>query len=247
MAIIPARYGSTRFPGKPLAEIGGEPMIWHVYSAAARAFGGDSTLVATDDERIRDAVVSRGGRAVVTPRPVDNGTARCLQALEITGDNPEVIVNVQGDEPFIKSDDLTALAACFADPDVEIATMARKFTSDEGPAELLSPDNPKVVVDAASNALYFSRSVIPAVRGASSVPVAGINYLIHVGLYAFRAVTLRELMELGPSPLETAEKLEQLRWLEAGYPIRVILTDNRGISVDTPADLERARQFFQKQ
>lgn len=247
MAIIPARYASTRFPGKPLADIGGQPMIWHVYSAAARAFGADASLVATDDERIRDAVISRGGRAVVTPRPVDNGTARCLQALEITGDNPDVIVNVQGDEPFISSADLTEIAACFGDPDVEIATMARRFLPGDDPAELLSPDNPKVVVDADSDALYFSRSVIPAVRGASAVPVDGIGYLIHVGLYAFRAATLRELMKLDPGKLETAERLEQLRWLEAGYPIRVILTDNRGISVDTPADLERARQFFQKQ
>lgn len=246
MAIIPARYASTRFPGKPLADIGGEPMIWHVYSAAARAFGSDNTLVATDDEHICRAVTSRGGRAVVTPRPVDNGTARCLQALKITGDNPDVIVNVQGDEPFIQPEDLKRLVDCFSDPEVEIVTMARRFEPGEDPAILLSPDNPKVVLDADSDALYFSRSVIPAVRGASQIPVAGVDYFIHVGLYAFRASTLRELMKLGPTPLETAEKLEQLRWLEAGYPVKVVLTRNRGISVDTPADLERARQYYQQ-
>lgn len=246
MAIIPARYASTRFPGKPLADIGGEPMIWHVYNAAARAFGRDATLVATDDECICRAVTSRGGRAVVTPRPVDNGSARCLQALEITGERPDVIVNVQGDEPFIEPDDLTALAACFADPDVEIATMARRFGTDESPDVLLSADNPKVVMSSDGNAMYFSRSVIPAVRGASALPVAGVDYFIHVGLYAFRATTLRELMKLGATPLETAEKLEQLRWLESGYPIKVVLTRHRSVSVDTPADLERARLLFDR-
>ncbi len=240
IGIIPARYGSTRFPGKPLADIDGKPMVMHVYERAAEALGADAVFVATDDSRIIYAVESRGGRAVMTSGKVANGTARCADAIRQLGVTPDIIVNIQGDEPRIDPADIRKVAECFKDPAVNIATLARKFKAEEGFDTLFSPDNPKVVTDINGDALYFSRSIIPYVRDVvwkewpESAP-----FLMHVGTYGFRREVLERIVTLPESSAERAEKLEQLRWLQAGYRIRIALTDNHPISIDTPADLEK--------
>ena len=241
LGIIPARWASSRFPGKPLADMGGEPMVWRVYCRAHEALGSGNVVVATDDERIAVAVSSRGGRAVLTDGDIDSGTARCCRALEILGVSPEVVINIQGDEPFIDSDDLKRLSAVFDDPSVDIATLARHFDPSEGIGTLVSPNNPKVVTDVCGNALYFSRSVLPYNRDAALPEwTSGIDYLLHVGTYAFRCDVLRRLVSLPETALERAERLEQLRWLANGMKIRVVMTENQSAGIDTPEELAAA-------
>lgn len=238
--IIPARYGSTRFPGKPLADINGRPMVMHVYERAVRALGADAVYVATDDTRILNAVERLGGHAVMTSGEVANGTARCADAIRRLGIEPDIVINIQGDEPLIDPEDIRKVAACFSDPSVNIATLARKFRPEEGFDTIFSPDNPKVVTDVNGDAMYFSRSIIPYVRDVNwqrwpeSAP-----FLLHVGTYGFRRETLERIVTLPEAAAERAEKLEQLRWLHAGYRIRIALTENRPVSIDTPADLEK--------
>lgn len=240
IGIIPARYGSTRFPGKPLALIHGKPMVCHVYQRAAEALGRDNVFVATDDVRIKEAVENHGGKAVITPEKVENGTARCAAAVRMLESKPDIVINIQGDEPFIDPEDIRLIADSFSDPSVKIATLARKFLASEGFDALFSPDSPKVVADDAGFALYFSRSIIPYVRdikwqewGSSA------NFLIHVGTYGFRREVLDHIVTLPEAAIERAEKLEQLRWLAAGYRIKIVLTENNTFSIDTPADLEK--------
>lgn len=240
VGIIPARIGSTRLPGKALAMICGKPMIQRVYERAVAAI--PDLWVATDSLEILERVESFGGRALMTSADAPDGTARCAEAIELTGcDDDTIIVNIQGDEPFVKPDDIKALLKCFEDPTVETATLARRFDPAEGVGVLTCPDNPKLVMDSRMNALYFSRSVIPYVRGGSKEewPKEAIFYL-HIGMYAYRARTLKKLAQLPAGDLFRAERLEQLRWLEAGYRIRVALVEHRTISVDTPEDLQRA-------
>lgn len=246
IAIIPARYASSRLPGKPLAVIGDSPMVWHVYRSASQALGEGNVFVATDNDEIWQAVTERGGRCIMVKEAVDCGTARCAAALtKISGPDPDVVINVQGDEPFIDPDEIRSLAECFEASEVEIATLARKFDPAEGFDTLFSPDRPKVVTDIRSNALYFSRSIIPYVRDVEWKQwIHTTEFLIHVGTYAFRASTLLEIAQLPPSMLEKAEKLEQLRWLQAGYKIKILLTQSTHTGVDTPADLEAARKIF---
>lgn len=239
--IIPARFASTRFPGKVLADIGGIPMIEHVYRHASTVV--DNLWVAADDLRIIRAVEAFGGRAVLTSTEAPNGTARCAEALSLIHDNADIIVNIQADEPFLDPADISAVVRCFGDPSVDIATLARRFDPAEGIDVLMSPDNPKVVMDTRMNALYFSRAVIPFVRGLSAAEWPdNASFHLHVGLYAFRRKQLLEIAGLGPTPLENAERLEQLRWLQNGYRIRIAMTETRSISVDTPADLLHARR-----
>lgn len=222
-------------------------MICRVMRRAEEALPG-KVWVATDHRDIYDAVRRGGGRPVMTSEGCADGTSRVAQAVGLLGLDDEIIVNVQGDEPFLNPSDITAAVEVFSNPDVEIATLARRFDPAEGVDALMSPDTPKVTFDAAGDALYFSRSVIPYVReGRSSEWLAGTDYYVHVGLYAFRRKALDEVVAMPPGRLERAERLEQLRWLEGGKKIRVVLTDSRPVSIDTPDDLRRAREIFARQ
>ena len=242
--IIPARYASTRFPGKPLALIGDKPMIQRVYEQASKSL--DLVYVATDDVRIYEAVEAFGGRVVMTYDKHQIGTDRSAgedgsQDGE-TGTEPYVVINIQGDEPFIRPSQIDLLKSCFNDTSVEIATLIRKVR----PAEPLdNPNHPKVVVDVSGNAIYFSRSVIPFVRDKEAdMWHLSHTFFKHIGLYAYRTSILREITQLPRSSLEKAESLEQNRWIENGYRIRTAVTEWESIGIDTPEDLEKAVRFF---
>ncbi len=242
IGIIPARYASTRFPGKPLAVLGGKPVIQRVYEQASSVL--EETWVATDDERIYNAVESFGGHAVMTRSDHKSGTDRIEEAAEKIGTNADVIINIQGDEPFIQSSQINTLKALFDHPDTQIGTLGKRFETMEA---VCNPNSPKIVCDKNGFALYFSRSVIPYVRGKEQdVWLEHFPYLKHLGLYAYRREVLREVTQLPQSPLEIAESLEQLRWLENGYRIRVGLTDVETVGIDTPEDLQRAEEFLKK-
>ena len=237
LAVIPARYGSTRFPGKPLVDMAGQSLIQRVYRAVDGINGVDRTVVATDDERIYDHVVKFGGEAIMTAEDHPSGTDRVAEAAAQFPD-ARLVLNVQGDEPFIRSDQIEAVLACFSDPETAIATLAAPVRDEHA---LLSPNVVKVVCDERGRALYFSRHAIPFLR---DVPIGRWieeeKHLQHVGLYAFRAERLPELTLLRPGALEERERLEQLRWLAAGYRIQVAVTDRPSLGIDTPADLEEA-------
>ncbi|HDR88520.1 MAG TPA: 3-deoxy-manno-octulosonate cytidylyltransferase [Bacteroidetes bacterium] len=239
LGIIPARYASTRFPGKPLAMIRGKTMIRRVYEQVAEVL--DRLWVATDDERIAGEVEKFGGRVCLTSTSHPSGTDRCAEALELiekqTGERFETVVNIQGDEPFIQPGQIREILDCFIQEGTQIATLARKADNME---EISDRNLPKVVVNPRHLAMYFSRSPIPYVCNQSrqNWPKKHM-FLLHVGMYAFEASVLREISKLSPSPLEQAESLEQLRWLENGYTIRVGLTRFLNRPVDTPEDLER--------
>ncbi len=243
IGIIPARYASSRFPGKPLAKIGDMTMIERVYRQASKAL--DEVIVATDDSRIADAVEAFGGRAIMTSPQHKSGTDRCYEAYCTSGSQADVVINIQGDEPFIAPQQIISLRECFAQPDTEIATLVRRFDPSAGWDALFDPNTPKVVLDNAGNALYFSRSIIPYVRNHPWQEwIDHAQFHTHVGLYAYRADVLAKIVKLPQSPLEIAESLEQLRWLQAGYKIRTAVTSHPSIGIDTPADLERAIQYI---
>lgn len=243
IGIIPARYASSRFPGKPLAMIGDRTMIERVYRQASKEL--DDVVVATDDERIFNAVNTFGGKAVMTSTSHRSGTDRCYEAYCNVGSDADVIVNIQGDEPFIAPEQIAALKSCFEDTSVDIATLARHFDPSRGFEALFDPNTPKLVMDNASNALYFSRSIIPYVRNYPWQEwLEHADFHTHVGLYAYRADILRQLTQLPQSPLEIAESLEQLRWLQNGYRIRVAITDRPTIGIDTPDDLKAAVEYL---
>ena len=246
IAIIPARYASTRFPGKPLAVLGGKPVIQRVYEQVAGVL--DDAVVATDDERIRDAVRAFGGRVEMTSPDHRSGTDRCREAYDRLGVEYDVVVNVQGDEPFIQPSQLEAVKRCFDDPATDIATLVKPFTEADGLAALENPNSPKVVLDTQSRAIYFSRSVIPYLRGVERAEwLARHTFYKHIGLYAFRTDVLRAVTALPQSALEKAESLEQLRWLENGYKIGVGISEVETIGIDTPEDLEKAERFLDSQ
>lgn len=246
IGIIPARYASTRFPAKPLAVLGGKPVIQRVYEQVSGIF--DEAYVATDDERIEAAVKAFGGKVVMTSPNHKSGTDRCYEAFTKVGGGYDVVVNIQGDEPFIQPSQLEAVKACFEDPTTQIATLVKPFTTDDGFVALENVNSPKVVVNANMNALYFSRSIIPYQRNADKQDwLAGHTYYKHIGLYAYRAEVLKEITSLPQSSLELAESLEQLRWLENGYTIKVGVTQAETIGIDTPEDLERAEEFLKQQ
>lgn len=246
IGIIPARYASSRFPGKPLAMIGDLTMIERVYRQASKEL--DEVVVATDDSRIFDAVTAFGGRAVMTSDKHRSGTDRCREAYANIGSDADVVINIQGDEPFIAPEQIASLKKCFDDPDVQIATLARRFDPARGYDALADPNTPKLVMDNQSNALYFSRSVIPYVRNYPREQWAeNSQFHTHVGLYAYRADTLDAITRLSQSSLEIAESLEQLRWLQNGYKIRVAITDRPTIGIDTPDDLAAAIQYLKSQ
>ena len=240
IAIIPARYASTRFPGKPLAVLGGKPVIQRVYEQAIAVLG--EAYVATDDERIYSCVESFGGRAVMTRSDHKSGTDRLEEAAEKIGTDADVIINIQGDEPFIQRSQIETLCRQFDNPETQIATLGKRFESMEA---VENPNSPKIVCDLRGYALYFSRSVIPFVRGIDRQEWFGkFPFLKHLGIYAYRREVLREITQLPQSPLEVAESLEQLRWLQNGYRIRVGETDVETVGIDTPEDLQRAEQFL---
>ena len=239
-AVIPARYASTRFPGKPLAMLGGKTVIQRVYEQAASVLS--DVYVATDDERILSAVEAFGGHAVMTRADHQSGTDRIEEAVEKTGTQADVIINIQGDEPFIQPSQIKTLMALFDDPQTQIGTLGKRFESMEA---VSNPNSPKIVTDHRGFALYFSRSVIPFIRGVETDEwLSHYPFLKHLGVYAYRREVLAEVTRLPQGQLEKAESLEQLRWLENGYRIRVGLTDVETVGIDTPADLERAEQFL---
>ena len=243
IAIIPARYASTRFPGKPLAMLGGKPVIQRVYEQATAVLG--EAYVATDDERIFQAVEAFGGRAVMTRSDHRSGTDRIEEAAEKIQTNADVIINVQGDEPFIQASQIKTLMHLFDDPTTQIGTLGKRFETMEAAK---NPNSPKIVCDRRGFALYFSRSVIPFVRGKEeSTWMEHYPFLKHLGIYACRRKALHEVTQLAQTPLEIAESLEQLRWLENGYRIRVGITDVETVGIDTPEDLQRAEEFLKTQ
>ena len=245
IGIIPARYASTRFPGKPLARLGGMTMIERVYRRVADIL--TDVAVATDDSRIYDAVEAFGGRVVMTSTEHRSGTDRCREAFRSLGSDADVVINIQGDEPFIAKSQIESLKACFDDDAVQLASLARPFDPARGFEALFDPNSVKVVMDSAMNALYFSRSIIPYVRGHEWQQwVDKARFHTHVGLYGYRAETLAEICALPQSELEIAESLEQLRWLQAGYRIRMALTSEPNFGIDTPADLEAAEKYLKE-
>ncbi len=244
IGIIPARYASTRFPAKPLAILGGKTVIQRVYEQVVGVL--DEAYVATDDVRIEEAVKAFGGKVVMTSVDHKSGTDRCYEAFCKVGNGYDVIVNIQGDEPFIQRSQLEAIKACFEDDATQIATLVKPFTPEDGFDALENVNSPKVVVNRNMNALYFSRSIIPYQRNKEKIEwLSGHTYYKHIGLYAYRAAVLKEITALPQSSLELAESLEQLRWLENGYTIKVGITTVETIGIDTPQDLVRAEQFLQ--
>ncbi|MFM7765406.1 MAG: 3-deoxy-manno-octulosonate cytidylyltransferase [Sphingomonadales bacterium] len=237
--LIPARYGSTRFPGKPLADLGGMSMIQRVWNVAASCSGNSGIAVATDDARI-EAHVNIFGKAILTNAQHPSGTDRCMEAFEKSGFEADIIVNLQGDEPFIRPEQIMALVSMFENPDVEIATLKKAILS---ATEVDNPNVVKVVTDIHDKALYFSRSQIPFSRENDPTP----PYYRHIGMYAYKADVLHKITLLKPSILEFTEKLEQLRWLENGYHIAVAETQWQSPAVDTPEDLEKAIDFLKNQ
>lgn len=239
LAIIPARYASTRFPGKPLADIAGKTMIRRVYERVSEYY--EDCCIATDDERIMREAKSFGGRAVMTSAEHRSGTDRCAEALDryeaMTGRRFDAVINVQGDEPFVSREHLQKICDIFSLQSVQIGTLVKRFGADE---DIFNPNSPKVAVAADGRALYFSRSVIPYIRGAAQGEwQAAWPFLKHIGIYGYRADVLREITGLPQGELEKAESLEQLRWLENGYTIMTALAEEGTIAIDTPEDLAR--------
>ena len=243
IGIIPARYASSRFPGKPLALLGGKTVIQRVYEQVENVL--DDAFVATDDERIYNTVTAFGGKAVMTSPNHKSGTDRIEEAKEKIGGDFDVVVNIQGDEPFIQRSQIEAVCACFDDEDTQIATLGKPFTTEQDIKDLENPNSPKLVTDNRGHAMYFSRSVIPYLRGKDKQDWLGcFTFLKHIGLYAYRTQVLAEITKLPQSSLEIAESLEQLRWLQNGYRIKVGITDVETVGIDTPEDLQRAEQFL---
>lgn len=249
IGIIPARYASTRFPGKPLAMIGDKPMIQRVYEQAKKAL--DTVVVATDDERIYNCVRGFGGEVVMTRTDHKCGTDRCLEAACKIGVVAEpldevVIINIQGDEPFIQPEQIEAIKSCFDIEGTDIATLVKPFTEADTLEALENPNTPKVVFNPENgDAILFSRSVIPYLRGIAREDwLSQHKHYRHIGMYAYRAEVLAEITTLPQSPLELAESLEQLRWLENGYKIRVAVCNTYSMGIDTPEDLQKAIAFI---
>jgi 3-deoxy-manno-octulosonate cytidylyltransferase (CMP-KDO synthetase) len=243
--IIPARYASSRFPGKPLVLIGNKPMIQRVYEQAGKILS--MVYVATDDKRIYDSVLSFGGRAIMTSELHQSGTDRCAEAVikinEETGGNVDIVINIQGDEPFIKPEQISSLMNCFDDESVELATLVRKVEPGD---DIFNPNQPKVILNTKGDAIYFSRAAIPYIRDfEKTVWTDNHVYYKHIGLYAYRAETLRKITLLPRSPLEISECLEQNRWIENGYTIRTAVTQWESIGIDTPEDLKKANLLLE--
>jgi 3-deoxy-manno-octulosonate cytidylyltransferase (CMP-KDO synthetase) len=236
LGIIPARYASTRFPGKPLIDIAGKSMIQRVYEQACSSPSLDKVVIATDDERIITEVKRFGGEFALTRNDHQSGTDRCAEVAE-KFPGFEVIINIQGDEPYIDPVQIDLLTSCFADPAVKLATLVKKIRDEE---ELFNPNIPKVILNHRQQAIYFSRHTIPFLRNTEQANWLGTHqFYKHIGIYGYAAETLLQITRLEPSSLELAESLEQLRWIENGYIIQTRVTDLESIAVDTPEDLDR--------
>jgi len=241
LGIIPARFASTRFPGKPLTDINGKSMIRRVYEQAT-ASGLSEVIVATDDDRIFAHVQEFGGKAVMTAEHHQSGTDRCFEAYKQLDKPYEYIINIQGDEPFIKPEQIDLVANCFNRPGTQLATLVKKITSEE---ELFNVNSPKVVLSTSGDALYFSRQPIPYCRNVpQDIWHKQHTYYKHIGIYGYRADILEQITQLPPSALELAESLEQLRWLENGFKITTALTEFETIGIDSPEDLLRVKEFW---
>lgn len=244
LGIIPARYDSKRFPGKPLVDIKGKTMIRHVYEKASEAL--TDVVVATDDQRIYNEVKTFGGNVVMTSPSHQSGTERCFEALNIyagkTNKKYTVVINIQGDEPFIKPEQISLVKSCFNDISTQIATLIKKVDSNE---EIFNPNKPKVVINHKDEAIYFSRSPIPYIRNSNKEDWSNNHiFFKHIGIYAYHVDALKEITNLPKSTLEEVESLEQLRWIENGYKIKVAETDYESISIDTKEDLEHLLRFL---
>lgn len=246
ICLIPARYESSRFPGKPLAKIGGEEMIVRVCKQVAKT--GIDLAVATDDERIAKCVEAAGFKAVMTSTNHKSGTERVEEAYRNLGSDADVVINVQGDEPFIQPSQIEKIKSLFEeDNEVELATLSKKFDPNEGFDALFDPNLVKLVYSDKMEALYFSRSIIPYVRKTDWKNwLKEYEFHTHIGIYGYKAKTLSEIVKLPMSTLEKAESLEQLRWLQNGYKIKVGLTEFSTIGIDTLADLEKAEAMLKE-
>jgi 3-deoxy-manno-octulosonate cytidylyltransferase (CMP-KDO synthetase) len=236
LGIIPARYSSSRFPGKPLIDLKGKTMIQRVYEGAIKSHRIDKLIVATDDERIFNEVKGFGGEAMITSNLHSNGTERCIEVLSAFPDF-DVVINIQGDEPLVQFEQLDTLLHVFEDASVEIATLGIKTKEID---EIDNPNRIKIVTDHQNNALYFSRSKIPFERNSTE----DFSFIRHIGLYAFRTNTLREISRFPISNLEEIESLEQLRWLYFGKKIKVVETEIETPNIDTPEDLQKVLQYL---
>lgn len=235
IGIIPARYNSSRFPGKPLADIKGKTMIQRVYEQALNAKTLSNVIVATDDERILKEVSRFGGSAIMTNEDHQSGTDRVFECYKKFESEADVIINIQGDEPYISPSQIDFLVGSFDDSSIQIATLAKQIEDTE---TLFSPNKVKVIMDKNSDAIYFSRQVIPYLKGFSKdLWPKERSYFKHIGMYAYRTNILKNLVELDQTSLELSESLEQLRWIENGYKIRVLKTEEEAFAIDTPEDL----------
>jgi len=239
LGIIPARYASSRFPGKPLVMIDGKSMIQRVYEQALKCKELSSLIIATDSDVIEKHIVAFGGNVVTTSVNHNSGTERCNEVLEklaIDQNDPySVVINIQGDEPFIDPEQISEVANAFSNPDIQIATLMKRIKSDD---ELNDPNVVKVIIDKSFKAIYFSRFPIPFFRGKNREEwLKERAYFKHIGIYAYRSPSLRGIAKLPVSLLEKAESLEQLRWIENGYPVHVLETEFDSFAIDTPADL----------
>ena len=240
LGVIPARYASSRFPGKPLIDLKGKTMIQRVYEGAKNAEFIHQLIVATDDDRIYDEVLRFGGEAIITSPDHPSGTDRCAEVLSSIGD-VDVVVNIQGDEPLVDPRQIDLLLSAFSDPETKIATLGIRDVSGE---DLNNVDRIKIVTNSKSEALYFSRSCIPNHAHSTGEPLENYPYLRHIGLYAYRASVLRELTKLKPTALEKIESLEQLRWLFYGYSIKVVETTIETPNIDVPEDVQKVLRFL---
>jgi 3-deoxy-manno-octulosonate cytidylyltransferase (CMP-KDO synthetase) len=237
VGIIPARFASTRFPGKPLADIRGKTMIQRVYEQAKKSKSLEQVIVATDDPRIEKAVMDFGGMVCLTSPHHPSGTDRCAEVVKKMKLNCDAVINIQGDEPFIEPQQIDLVSACFEDTRTELATLIKKISTTE---TLLNTNSPKVIVDQNQFAIYFSRHPIPFIRGESADKwLHHHTFYQHIGIYGYRTDVLSKVTQLAPSSLEKAESLEQLRWLEHGFKIKTAVTTHETLAIDTPEDLDR--------
>ncbi|HEY0029492.1 MAG TPA: 3-deoxy-manno-octulosonate cytidylyltransferase [Bacteroidia bacterium] len=242
IGVIPARYASTRFPAKPLIDIGGKSMIQRVVEQAKKSKSLQDVVVATDDERIEQHVKSFGGNVVMTSELHQSGTDRCFEAIRLFCPSADVVINIQGDEPFIHPEQIDLVASCFGSGNTEIATLVKKISENE---ELFNINIPKVAINKRQEAMLFSRQTIPHIRGKKEEEwLRAHTFYKHIGIYAYRTDILAQLTALKQSSLELAESLEQLRWLENGYKIKVEITDFESVAVDTPEDLKKLSKFL---
>ena len=243
IGVIPARYDSSRFPGKPLVDIGGKSMIQRVYEQCSKSTSISKLIVATDDQRIADHVELFGGNVTLTSINHQSGTDRCA---EVANNYPEfdILINIQGDEPMINPDQIDLLCKCFENPNASIATLVKKISSNE---ELFNENTPKVILNKNNEAILFSRTAIPFIRGkAKENWIEQYTFYKHIGIYGFKTETLKKLNNLPVSALESAEALEQLRWIENGYRIHTAITDKESQAIDTPQDLEKLLKWINK-